>query len=98
MISCFVVQYADPTHLLLTGYAECVSELIGRAERLLSIVKLYFQKSGLLLNDKIHYIFMNSRHYLTQLQNDTALHLNGNGIKLSTVVQNLAYFLSTYAI
>jgi len=94
---CFLVQYADDTQILLTGNPECISELIERAENLLSTVKMYFQRNGLLLNEqKTQCIFIGSRYYISQLQEDIAINFNGNSITPSTVVKNLGVYFDQY--
>jgi len=94
----FVIQSADDTQLLLTG-DDNISELIAEAENVLSIVKLYFQRNGLLLNEnKTHCIFIGSRHCISKLSEDISINFNGNQIVPKTVVKNLGVYFDNYMI
>lgn len=80
------------TQLLLTGDIENIPHLIERAEHLLSTVKIYFQKNGLLLNEKkIQYLFTGSK-----IPDNAVLDSNGNHIKPNTVVKNLGIYFGQY--
>ena len=87
---CLVVQYADDTQILLTGDINQLQNLIKNASDLLSKAKIYFQKIGLKLNEKkTQSIFIGSRHYISQIPDDTKIDFNGNSIKPSKTVKNL---------
>lgn len=93
----FVVQYADDAQLLLTGDIENIPHLIERAEHLLSTVKVYFQKNGLLLNEnKTQYLFIGSRHVISKIPDNAVLNINGNQLKPNTVVKNLGIYFDQY--
>lgn len=49
---CFLVQYADDTQIMLTGDIKNIAGLISEAENILEAARSYFQRNGLMLNEK----------------------------------------------
>jgi len=95
----FVIQYADDTQLLHTGDVDNISELIAEAENVLSIVKLYFQRNGLLLNEnKTQRIFIGSRHCISKLSEDISINFNSNQIVPKMMVKNFGVYFDNYMI
>jgi len=85
------------TQLLLTGDIENIPRLIERAEHLLSTVKVYFQKNGLLLNEKkTQYLFIGSRHVISKIPDNAVININGNHLKPNTVVKNVGIYFDQY--
>jgi len=83
------------TQLLLTGDIENIPRLIERAEHLLSTVKIYFQKNGLLLNEK-KTLFIGSRHVISKIPDNAVININGNHLKPNTVVKNVGIYFDQY--
>ena len=82
MSDCFIVQYADDTQILIEGDIDEINTLIERAEAVLKRAKLYFDRNGLLLNEKkTQCIFIGSRQYIAQIDDDININFNGNMIK-----------------
>jgi len=85
------------TQLLLTGDIENIPRLIERAEHLLSTVNVYFQKNGLLLNEKkAQYLFIGSRHVISKIPDNAVININGNHLKPNTVVKNVGIYFDQY--
>ena len=95
--NCFIVQYADDTQILLEGEIGEVQNLIKRAEEILIRMKLYFQQNGLLLNEnKTQCIFIGSRQYISQIDENFIINFNGNKIKPQKEVKNLGLYFDQY--
>ena len=95
--NCFVVQYADDTQILIEGEISDTEALIQRAEEVLNRAKLYFQRNGLLLNEKkTQCIFIGSRQYMAQMNVDIAINFNGTLIKPMECVKNLGVYFDRF--
>ena len=95
--NCFIVQYADDTQILLEGKIEDVKDLIGRAEEILKLAKLYFLKNGLLLNErKTQCIFIGSWYFINQINDDISINFEGNEIKPMDNVKNLGIYFDRF--
>ena len=93
---CFVIQYADDTQIIIEGEIGNLRAIVHRAEEVLNRVKLYFNRNGLLLNEKkTQCIFIGSRQYVTQIGN-ISINFNGNIIEPMTRVKNLGVYFDQF--
>ena len=93
---CFVIQYADDTQIIIEGEIGNLRAIVHRAEEVLNRVKLYFNRNGLLLNEKnTQCIFIGSRQYVTQIDN-ISINFNGNIIEPMTRVKNLGVYFDQF--
>lgn len=93
---CFIIQYADDTQILIEGNIDDLNNLIHRAEEILNRAKCYFQKNGLLLNErKTQFIIIGSRQYVSEI-GDVQINFNGNIIKPMNIVKNLGVYFDRY--
>lgn len=97
LTNCFIIQYADDTQILLEGKVESIKELIKKAEETLNKVKFYFQTNGLLLNEsKTQCIFIGSRQYISEINDNIQIDFNGNSIRPMKSVKNLGVHFDRY--
>ena len=95
--NCFIIQYADDTQILLTGVIEKIEELIRAAEKILEKARIYFQRNGLMLNEKkTQFIFIGSKHYISKIPDNIHINFNGNIIYPSESVKNLGVDYDKY--
>ena len=95
--NCFIIQYADDTQILIEGDIANIDDLIKRAEDILKQAKIYFLHNGLLLNErKTQCIFIGSRQYISQIDVDISLNINGNIIQPLKTVKNLGVHFDQY--
>ena len=94
---CFIIQYADDTQILIEGDINDMEELIRRAEKILMQAKSYFLTNGLLLNEKkTQLIFIGSRQYISEIDDNVHINFNGNMIKPMKSVINLGVHFDRY--
>ena len=95
--TCFLIQYADDTQILIEGHIKDLLILIQRAEDILKMAKLYFLSNGLLVNEKkTQAIFIGSRQYINQINADISINFNGNTIVPMKTVKNLGVYFDQY--
>lgn len=85
---CRLVQYTDDTQFIHSDSIDNLKGLIKRAEETMNKIKRYFNKNGLLLNEKKTQccIFIGLRTTLSKTPNNTIIHFNDTQIKPRTWV------------
>ena len=94
---CLLVQYADDVQFLLNGNINEIPTLKNNAEIILKRAKAYFQKVGLLLNEKkTQCIFIGSRQYISRLPEDIGITFNEKILVPSKQVKNLGVYFDNF--
>ena len=69
--SCFLIQYADDSQIILSGKVEDLEDLKSRAEIVLKEAKTYFQVNGLNINEsKTQCLIVGSRQLVLLVPSD----------------------------
>ena len=93
----FLVQYADDTQIIISGYVREIEELVNRAETALNNAKKYFQLNGLNVNEnKTNAIFIGSRQYISRIPPDPKIIFGETAITPSQTIKNLGIIMDQY--
>ena len=94
---CFIVQDADDTQIIIERETDQIDDLLRRREAILNLAEVYFQRNGLLLNEKkTQCIFIGSRQFISGISDDVYLNFNGNIIKPMKIVKNLGKYFDRF--
>ncbi len=94
---CFLIQYADDTQHIQTGTIDKLPQLIHNTEQILTKIKHYFNKKGLLLNSmKTHCIFIGSRALISKIPGNTIISAGEASVHPSRSVKNLGLHFDNY--
>ena len=91
------MQDADDTQIIIERETDQIDDLLRRREAILNLAEVYFQRNGLLLNEKkTQCIFIGSRQFISGISDDVYLNFNGNIIKPMKIVKNLGKYFDRF--
>ena len=92
-----LVQYADDAQVVISDHIDNLQELVAKAEHILSKVKEYFLKNGLLLNaKKTQCIFIGTHQYINRIPEDIKISCGNESIIPSYHVKNLGLHMDRF--